>query len=83
MADDRFLLPTDFDDEDGLIEPSQDLRLTTGTAPQVRVRATNLTANPATLYAWIDYDSDGLFENGSETCIDGGSRRYEQRPFQP
>ncbi len=66
LADDRYLLPTDFDDEDGLIEPGQDLRLTTGTAPQVRVRATNLTANPATLYAWIDYDSDGLFENGSE-----------------
>ncbi|MFN9914711.1 MAG: integrin alpha, partial [Pirellulaceae bacterium] len=53
-------------DADGLLDPGQDLRVTPGTAPQVRVRATNLTANPATLYAWIDYDSDGLFENGSE-----------------
>ncbi|MDB5386339.1 MAG: sodium/calcium exchanger 1, partial [Planctomycetaceae bacterium] len=54
------------DDEDGLIEPGQDLELTVGSAPVVRVRATNLTGSAATLYGWIDYNQDGVFTNGTE-----------------
>lgn len=54
------------DDEDGLIEPAQDLLLTVGTAPAVRVRATNTTGSSATLYGWIDFNRDGIFDNATE-----------------
>ncbi|MDZ4847718.1 MAG: FG-GAP-like repeat-containing protein [Pirellulaceae bacterium] len=64
--DDRFFLPTEHDDEDGLIEPNVDLWLTAGTVPQVRVRATNTTPNAATLYGWIDVNQDGVFDNATE-----------------
>ncbi|HEY2414659.1 MAG TPA: FG-GAP-like repeat-containing protein [Pirellulaceae bacterium] len=57
---------TTSDDEDGLVEPAQDLLLTVGTTPTVRVHATNLTDLAATLYGWIDYDSDGVFDNVTE-----------------
>lgn len=53
-------------DEDGLVEPEQDLVLTTGTQPVVRVRATNETGNAATLFGWIDINRDGQFDNDSE-----------------
>lgn len=36
------------DDEGGLIEPAQDLLLTVGSIPVVRVRATNMTRSVAT-----------------------------------
>jgi len=54
------------DDEDGLVEPGQDLTLTVGTAPQVRVRATNTTGADATLYGWIDINRNGAFDNATE-----------------
>ena len=53
-------------DEDGLIEPAQDLVLTVDTAPVVRVRATNTTGSAATLYGWIDVNRDGVFDNATE-----------------
>jgi hypothetical protein len=62
-GDDITTLP---DDEDGLVEPAQDLLLTVGTAPVVRVRATNATASAATIYGWIDYNRDGVFDNATE-----------------
>ena len=62
-GDDITTLP---DDEDGLIEPAQDLVLTVGSAPAVRVRATNMTGSLATLYGWIDVNRDGVFDNATE-----------------
>ncbi len=62
-GDDITTLP---DDEDGLIEPAQDLLLTVNTAPVVRVRATNATGSAATLYGWIDFNRDGVFDNATE-----------------
>ncbi len=53
-------------DEDGLLESAQDLLLTAGTVPIVRVRATNATGSAATLYGWIDYNRDGVFSNSTE-----------------
>ncbi len=54
------------DDEDGVIEPAQELALTAGTAPVVRVRATNLTGSAATVFGWIDFNRDGVFDNATE-----------------
>ncbi len=54
------------DDEDGLIEPAQDLLLTIGSVPVVRVRATNTTGSAATLFGWIDFNRDGVFDNDTE-----------------
>ena len=62
-GDDITTLP---DDEDGLIEPAQDLLLTVGTAPTVRVRATNTTGSAAMLFGWIDFNRDGVFDNATE-----------------
>ena len=62
----RLSAPGDGLDEDGLVEPAQDLVLTVGTAPDVRVRATNTTGLAATLYGWIDYNRDGVFGNATE-----------------
>ena len=62
-GDDIRTLP---EDEDGLIEPAQDLVLTVGSAPVVRVRATNMTLSPAVLYGWIDINRDGVFDNATE-----------------
>ena len=62
-------------DEDGLLEPAQDLVLTVNTAPVVRVRATNTTGSAAMLYGWIDYNRDGLFDNATErtsSAVPGG-----------
>ena len=58
--------PTFPNDEDGVIEPAQDLALTVGSAPLVRVRATNTTGSAATLYGWIDFNRDGVFDNTTE-----------------
>ena len=59
-------ITTSPDDEDALSEPARDLVVTVGTAPQVRVRATNLTGQPATLSGWIDFNRDGIFDNVTE-----------------
>ena len=53
-------------DEDGIATPGQ-LALSDGdTAPVVDVVVTNNTGAAATLYGWIDYDGNGVFDNGSE-----------------
>ncbi len=54
------------DDEDGLNNPVADLTLTVGTQPNVNVIVTNTTGSPATLYGWIDYDTNGVFDNATE-----------------
>ena len=37
-----------------------------GTVPTVNVAVTNTTGAAATLYGWIDYNSNGLFDNATE-----------------
>lgn len=54
------------DDEDGVSNPAADLALTIGAQPTVALRATNTTGMPATLYGWIDYNANGVFENATE-----------------
>ena len=58
--------PTTTDDEDGLNNPAVDLALTIGAQPTVNVIVTNTTGSAATLYGWIDYNGDGVFDNASE-----------------
>jgi hypothetical protein len=57
-------------DEDGLVDPDVDLLLTPGQQPHVRVVVENNHPNtinsPAMLFGWIDYDGDGVFDNGTE-----------------
>lgn len=64
-GDDRFAAP-DRDDEQGVIHPATDLALNIGTQPTVAIRATNLTASVATVYGWIDYNRDGVFNDSTE-----------------
>ena len=54
------------DDEDGLSNPAADLVLVAGTQPTLNVRVTNPTGMPATLYGWIDYNANGMFDNATE-----------------
>jgi len=54
------------DDEDGLVDPGGDLTLVQGSSPAVHVVVTNPTAWEATLYGWIDYNGDGVFDNATE-----------------
>ena len=54
------------DDEDGLVNPAADLVLTVGAQPTVNVRVTNTTGAAATLYGWIDYNANGVFDNATE-----------------
>ncbi len=54
------------DDEDGLNHPIADLTLTIGAQPTVNVIVTNTTGSGAILSGWIDYNSDGVFDNGTE-----------------
>ncbi len=65
------------DDEDGLNSPATDLVLTVGTQPTVNAVVTNTTGTPATLYGWIDYNGDGVFDNATEraevTVADGAT----------
>ncbi|WP_372716092.1 GEVED domain-containing protein [Novipirellula sp.] len=51
------------DDEDGLINPQRDLRLTRGIAPRVEVQVRNDTGKVAWLYGWIDINANGVFED--------------------
>jgi len=53
-------------DEDGLTDPATDLALTTGRIPTVNVRVTNTTGREATLFGWIDYNGDNVFDNATE-----------------
>ena len=54
------------DDEDGLNNPAADLVLTVGAQPAVNLRVTNTAGSLATLYGWIDYNANGVFDNGTE-----------------
>jgi hypothetical protein len=54
------------DDEDGLPNPVADLTLTIGAQPVVNVRVMNATGTGATLYGWIDYNANGVFDNSAE-----------------
>ena len=54
------------DDEDGVVNPAADLVLTVGAQPTVNVRVTNAIGAAATLYGWIDYNADGVFDNVTE-----------------
>ena len=53
------------DDEDGVLNPL-DLQGTVGAQPRVTLLATNNTGSEATLYGWIDYNQDGVFDNETE-----------------
>ena len=52
------------DDEDGVAYPAADLTVTIGSQPTVNVIVTNTTGTAATLWGWIDYNHDGVFETG-------------------
>jgi hypothetical protein len=54
------------DDEDSLNETQIGLQLTLGSTPKFRLQATNMTANPATLFGWIDANRNGVFDNSTE-----------------
>ena len=54
------------DDED--LSGSGSLTVVEGVVPSIDVNVTNTTASSATLYGWIDYDSDGNFESGTESA---------------
>ena len=54
------------DDEDGVVNPGTDLTAEVSTQPTIDVRATNTTGSAATLYGWIDYNQNGLFDNATE-----------------
>ena len=54
------------DDEDGVVNPQVDLQLTIGTQPTVTLRATNTAGTNATLWGWIDYNTNGVFDNATE-----------------
>jgi Ca2+-binding RTX toxin-like protein len=52
-------------DEDGVTSPF-DLTATIGESPVVTLSATNSTGTEASLYGWIDYNHDGVFDNSTE-----------------
>ena len=52
------------DDEDGLV--SGEIVLIPGETESVSIAVTNLTDSAATLYAWIDTDGNGAFDNNTE-----------------
>ncbi len=54
------------DDEDGLSDPTADLTIAVGSQPTVDVTVTNMTGSTATMFGWIDYDSDGIFDSATE-----------------
>ena len=56
----------DPDDEDGLNNPLGDLTLTVGAVPTVNAIVSNTTGSTATLFGWIDYNQNGVFDNASE-----------------
>ena len=37
-----------------------------GAQPTVNISVTNILVRPATLYGWIDYNANGVFENATE-----------------
>jgi VCBS repeat-containing protein len=57
---------TGIDDEDGLVAAAEDLQLIVGEFPEVRIVATNLTDQMATVHGWIDFNQDGDFLDEGE-----------------
>ncbi|MCL4207616.1 MAG: VCBS repeat-containing protein, partial [Pirellulaceae bacterium] len=53
------------DDEDG-VDVLQLTGMTVGQAPALSVTVTNTTSSTATLYGWIDYNADGIFNSATE-----------------
>ncbi len=53
------------DDEDGVLN-ALDLTSTVGANAKVTLSATNKTTKAATLYGWIDFNQNGIFENATE-----------------
>ena len=51
------------DDEDGVVMPAA---VAHGSSPSLVVSVQNPTASQATLTAWIDYNGNGAFEDGTE-----------------
>lgn len=49
-----------------LIDPSEDLSMTVGAVPAVRMRVKNPTDQAATLFGWIDANRDGDFDDVTE-----------------
>lgn len=63
-SDDRFLA-VGRDDEDGVLS-LLDLQSTVGASARITLQATNTLTEPATLYGWIDFNQNGIFENSTE-----------------
>ena len=53
------------DDEDGLNNPVADLTLTIARSLR-STWSTNTTGSAATLFGWIDYNNNGVFDNATE-----------------
>ncbi len=51
------------DDEDGVSVSEESFKEVSGGGVKLVVPVTNLTADTATLYGWIDFDQDGVFAN--------------------
>lgn len=54
------------DDENGVVNPATDLTMTLGAVPTVTLRASNSIGSTATLYGWIDFNANGMFDNATE-----------------
>ncbi len=54
------------DDLTGVRDPETQLRLTVGSQPRIALYAQNLLTTTARVYGWIDYNADGVFDNGTE-----------------
>lgn len=61
---------TGIDDEDGLVDAAEDLKLIVDEIPEVRLVATNKTEQLATVHGWIDFNMDGDF-------VDEGEHSYK------
>ncbi len=72
------------DDEDGAHESGGRSVLTVGAQPTVNVRVTNTTGVAATLYGWIDYNANGVFDNATErasVAVPSGTNNVIRRSF--
>ena len=66
----------------GSSNPAADLVLTVGAQPTLNVRVTNTTGAAATLYGWIDYNANGVFDNATErasVAVPNGTNNSSRR----
>ena len=56
------------EDEDGLVS-NGGLFVTVGAMPSVEVAVTNTTGSAATLFGWMDFDGNGVFDNSEATSV--------------